>query len=327
MTLILREADVRRLLTMPDAIAALDVAFKDYATGVTQNISRQRIVLRPQKGVLHVLPAAVPALDVLGFKAYTTYPGGVRFVVNLYRASTGELLAMLEADWLGRMRTGAASGLATRYMARPSARVVALLGAGGQAETQALAMVAARDITVIRVWSRNQERAREFCVRLSAQITARLEPTPTAEAAVRGADIIVTATTARDPALHGDWLAPGAHINAMGSNWADRREIDTATVARADSIAADSVAQAQIEAGDLIIPAQAGKLDWARVHELHAIVAGHIPGRPAPDSITLFKSLGLGLEDVAVAARVHALARQQGIGEEIALFTDITASE
>ena len=318
MALLLREDDVRRLLTMPDAITALEVAFRDWGAGVAQNVSRQRIVQAPpHPGVLHMLAASVPALDALGFKAYTASASGVRFVVNLYRASTGELLAMIEADWLGRMRTGAASGLATRYQARPDARVVGLLGTGGQAETQALAIAAVHPLERIHVWGRDQERLTAFCARLTDQMGIPVIAAPSAEAAVRAADIIVTATTARDPVLEGDWIAEGAHVNAMGSNWASRREIDDATVARAAIISADSVEQARGEAGDLIIPADAGKLDWARVVELRDIVAGNAPGRTDAQQITLFKSIGIGLEDVAVAARIYDLAVQQGVGETV----------
>lgn len=321
MTLMLREADVRQLLTMPDAIDALDAAFRDLGAGAAQNVSRQRIVLPQHQGVLHMLAAAVPALDALGFKAYTASANGVRFVVNLYRASTGELLAMIEADWLGRMRTGAASGLATRLLARAEAKVVGLIGTGGQAETQVLAMAAARPLECVRVWGRDRVRLGAFCALMAQQTGVLVEPAASAEAAISEADIVVTATTAREPMVRGDWLAPGTHINAMGSNWADRREIDTAAVQRADLIVADSVAQAQIEAGDLIIPANEGKLDWQRVHELAAIVAGTTPGRENATQITLFNSLGVGLEDVAVAARIYALARERGIGEELAFLS------
>jgi alanine dehydrogenase len=318
MAQLLREDDVRRLLTMPDAIAALETAFRDWGMGAAQNLSRQRIVQsQPQPGVFHFLAASVPALDALGFKAYTTMGGGVRFVVNLYRASTGELLAMIEADWLGRMRTGAASGLATRYMARADARVLGLLGTGGQAETQLSAIAATRKLERVRVWGRDRQRTEDFCARMGAETGLALEAAATAEEAVRDADIISTATSAGEPVLAGAWLSDGVHINAMGANWGHRREIDAVAVERAAIIAADSVEQAHTEAGDLIVPADAGRLDWARVVELRDIVAGKTPGRAADDQITLFKSIGIGLEDVAVAARIYALAVAQGVGDTV----------
>jgi alanine dehydrogenase len=317
MALLLREDDVRRVLTMPEAIDALEIAFRDWGQGTAQNVSRQRIVLRKEGGVLHVLPAAVPALDALGFKAYTTFAGGVRFAVNLYRASTGELLAIIEADWLGRMRTGAASGLATKLLANPDARVLGMIGTGGQAETQLLAIAAARPLEHAHVWGRDRDRLEAFCARMQHQLGVPVLPAMSAEDAIRPAQIVVTATTAREPVLAGAWLAPGAHVNAMGSNWANRRELDTAAVQRAAIIVADSVEQATIEAGDLIIPAHEGALDWARVAELRDVVAGNVPGRQDAQQITLFVSQGIGLEDVAVAARVYDRARAQGLGEEI----------
>lgn len=319
MTLLLREADVRQVLTMPDAIDALEIAFREWGNGTAQNTPRQRITLN--KGVLHLLAGAIPALDAIGFKAYTAAPGGVRFSVNLYSATTGELLAIMEADWLGRMRTGAASGLATKYLARDGATTMGMIGAGGQAETQVLAMAAVRQLEHVRVFGRNRQRLEAFCERLAAQTGLTIEPAASPEEAIRGVDIAVTATNAQHPVLEGDWLKPGAHLNAMGSNWHNRREIDDTAVTDADLIVADSVQQAHIEAGDLIIPASTGKLNWQRVQELHAIVAGKAPGRERPDAITLFESLGVGLEDVAVGARVYQLAREQGLGVEVPIFT------
>jgi len=318
--LILREDDVRQVLTMPEAIDALAVAFRDWAEGHSQNIPRQRIVMREAGGVLHVLPAVVPELDALGFKAYTAFAGGVRFAVHLYRASTGELLALIEADWLGRMRTAAASGLATKLLARQDAHVLGMIGAGGQAKTQIQAIAAVRSLDRALVWSRDRAKLEDFCARMAQQTGVRVEPTATAEGAIRPADVVVTATTARDPVMQGDWLAAGTHVNAMGSNWANRREIDDSCVLRADLIVADSVAQAKIEAGDLIIPIDEGKLGWDRVHELRDVVAGALPGRQNAPQITLFKSLGIGLEDVAVAARIYALARERGLGQEVAFL-------
>jgi len=320
MTLIIREAEVRQLLTMPDAIDALDTAFAELGRGNAQNSSRQRIVLPQPPAVLHMLAGAVPGLDALGFKAYSGAAGTVRFSVNLYRASTGELLSIMEADWLGRMRTGAASGLATRYLAREDAVSLGVLGSGGQAETQIMAIAAVRPLQRIRVFSRNQERLQQFCTDLGSRLGLTLEPVASAEAAVRGADILVTATVAREPVVLGEWLRLGVHINAMGSNWANRREIDTATVTAATHIFADSIEQAKLEAGDLVIPVNEGKLAWSRVQELSALIAGTVTGRTAPEDITLFNSLGIGLEDVAVAMRIYTLARERGIGQEVALF-------
>src|SRR6185437_10228457 len=220
----------------------------------------------------------------------------------------GRLLALIEADLLGQMRTGGASGIATRYMARPDARVVGMIGAGGQARTQALAMREARPIEKYLVFGRSSERTQVFCDAMAAETGAPFEVVEQAEQAVRAADIIVTATTARDPVVQGAWLRPGQHLNVMGSNWAHRREVDGEAVRRSAVVAVDARDQAEIEAGDLLLAAQSGDFTLERVVELAEIIAGTTPGRPDATAITLFKSLGIGLEDVAVAGWVYAQA-------------------
>lgn len=317
MALVLREADVRRLLTMSDTVRTLGLAFRQFAAGDAQNTPRSRIVLPEGRGVLHVLSAAAPRQGVLGYKSYTAFRQGVRFIVMLYSAEDGRLLAEIEADYLGQMRTGAASGVATHALARPEANAADIVGTGGQARTQLIALCAVRPIKTIRVYGRDPSRRQTFCAEMAALLGVEVRPAETAEEAVRAAEIVVTATTARDPVVQGDWIQPGTHVNAMGSNWANRRELDEAAVAASAVVAVDDLAQAKIEAGDLIIAANAGHFDWARATPLAAIVAGQQPGRTAPDQITLFKSLGIGLEDITVAKHVYELARQQGIGEEL----------
>jgi alanine dehydrogenase len=269
MTLILRENDVRLLLSMNVAIDALETAFREWSEGKARNLSRQRIVLQERKGVMHMLAGEIDALDALGFKAYTAFPTGVRFSVNLYSASTGELKAIIEADWLGQMRTGAASGLATKYLARQDARILGIIGTGGQAATQIEAIIAVcPSIEEVRVFGRDLDRRIAFCESVGRRIERDLLPVNSAEDAVRDADIIATATTSRLPVLQGEWLKPGVHINAVGSNWHNRREVDTATILKANVIVADSIEQNQIEGGDLLIPANEGALQWDQVRYL-----------------------------------------------------------
>jgi alanine dehydrogenase len=317
MTLVLREEDVRRVLTMPDAVRVLDLSFRQLAAGDAQNTPRTRIVLPEGRGVMHVLSAAAPRQGALGYKAYTAFRAGVRFVVMLYSSEDGRLLAQVEADWLGQMRTGAASGVATAYLARPEANFVGLVGTGGQARTQLMAVCEVRPVKTVRVYGRDETRRRTFCQAMEALLSVEVRPVESPEAAVREAEIVITATTAREPIVLGDWLQPGTHVNAMGSNWADRRELDDQVVQRSALVAVDDVAQARLEAGDLVLAAAAGHFDFARAVPLAAIVAGQAPGRQAPDEITLFKSLGIGLEDITVAKHVYELARQQGLGEEL----------
>jgi alanine dehydrogenase len=331
MPVVLREEDVRAALTMPETIRVLEAAFIRQGEGLTRNQPRRRIQLPQARGVLHVLSSFVPGLPgdpaadgpgLVGFKAYTASRTGARFAVMLYSGLDGQLLALIEADWLGRMRTGAASGVATRYLARDDARVLGLIGTGGQARTQAMAICAVRPISTILVYGRDVDRRNRFSSELGEELVGvSVEAVAAAEAAIRPADIAVTATTASEPVLFGDWLQEGTHLNVMGSNWATRREVDDAAIARSHIIAVDALDQAEIEAGDLLIPAAGGQLDLARVVELGTVVAGKLPGRSGDGTmITLFKSLGIALEDVATAGLVYALARERGLGEEVAFL-------
>jgi len=334
MALVLREDDVRALLTMPEAIRVLEGMFRRQAAGAVRNQPRMRIRLPEGRGVLHTMPAYVPGQagdadaegpGFVGLKSYTSVAGRARFVVLLSSAEDGRLLAIVEADLLGQMRTGAASGVATRYMARPDARVVALLGAGGQARTQAMAMVAAHPVQTLLVYARDRQRGEEFCEQVAIETGVETRYLASAEEAVRAADIIVTATTAKEPVMRGEWLRLGAHVNAMGSNWGQRREVDTETITRSALIAVDDEQQAKTEAGDLLIPEQEGRYSMAeasrtgRLVELGQIVAGKVAGRPDDQAITLFKSLGIGAEDVVTAAYVYQQARERGMGQELDL--------
>jgi ornithine cyclodeaminase/alanine dehydrogenase-like protein (mu-crystallin family) len=327
--LLLREDDVRAVLTMPAALDVLEAAFRAQGEGRTRNVPRSRIVIPADRGVLHVLSAYVPGEPghpelpgpgVFGFKAYSAFPGGVRFSVNLYSSEDGQLLALIEADWLGQMRTGAASGVATRLLARPDASVAGLIGTGGQARTQLLALAAARPLERALVFGRDAARRQAFCDEMTALAGIPVVPAESARAAVEQAHIVVTATTAREPVLSGAWLLPGTHVNAMGSNWHNRREVDDDAVERSAVVAVDALDQARIEAGDLLLPSAAGRFDFARAVELGAIAARTVAGRASREEVTLFKSLGIALEDVAVAGHVYALARAAGLGREIAFL-------
>ncbi|MDE3229421.1 MAG: ornithine cyclodeaminase family protein [Chloroflexota bacterium] len=336
MALVLREDDVQALLTMPETLGIVEAVFRRQGAGETRNQPRVRVKLPEGRGIMHTLPAYVPgqAGDVaadgpgyLGLKTYANVKGHTRFVVLLSSAEDGRLLAIIEADWLGQMRTGAASGVASRHMARADAQVVALLGAGKQARTQALAMTAARPIETLLIWARDAARGTAFAEEVGQTTGVATRYVASAEEATRAADIIVTATTARDPVLRGEWLRPGAHVNAMGSNRARNREVDSEAVTRAALVAVDDLAQARIEAGDLLIPEGEGvySMDDAardgRLVELGQIVAGRVAGRPDEQAITLFKSLGIGIEDIATAAYIYQKARERGVGQELDLLS------
>jgi alanine dehydrogenase len=315
MALVLREKDVRLLLSMPDTVEVLEQAFAALAQNNALNRPRTRLVLA--NGVLHMLSAAAPSLGVLGFKAYTTFREGVRFVVMLFSAQNGQLLAIIEADWLGCMRTGGVSGVATKYLARPDAKIVGLIGAGNQAVTQLMGVCAVRHISTAYVYARRPRECAIFCDEMTRLLNIAVKPVTTAQQAVEVADILVTATTSPEPVLRGEWLRPGCHINAIGSNWAQRRELDVSTLQLSSLIVTDSREQARVEAGDLIIPANEGLLDWNEVYNLADVIVNYAPQRELPDDITLYKGVGIALEDIATAAHIYRLAREQNIGEEL----------
>jgi alanine dehydrogenase len=328
--LVLREDDVRAILTMPDTIAILEATFRRQGEDVARNQPRRRVVLPDGRGVLHTMSAFVPGEPgrpeadgpgLLGLKTYTTFREGVRFAVLLYSAADGAALALIEADWLGQMRTGAASGLASKYLARADVQTLGVIGTGLQARTQVVAVSAVRAFDRILVYGRDEARRAAFAEEITRETGVDASPVAGAEAAVREADVIITMTTAHDPVLRGAWLKPGAHVNAAGVNWASRREVDDETVERSAVVAVDALDQARIEAGDLILPASVGRFEWERAVELGAIVAGQAPGRPSAEAITLFKSVGVALEDVAVAGLIYARARERGLGSELAFLS------
>ncbi len=328
MVLHLREQDVRALVTMDAALTAVEGAFRALGNGQAENLPRRRLAPavgdQPPRATLQLMAAAHPAENVMGFKAYATSPEGTRFLVMLHQADNGELLAVLEADWLGRFRTGAASGVATRYLARPDARTVALYGTGGQSLTQLLAVATALPgLERARVYSRSPERREGFSARYAAMAPHSglvIEPVDDPAGAARDADVVITITNAREPVLRGEWLRPGTHVNAAGINRAAAAEIDAATVHRADLVAVDALDQAQMEAGDLLAAAREGAFDWSRAVELGAIVVGRAPGRRHAQDVTLFESQGLAIQDVALAAVLYRLARERGAGRSLPLW-------
>jgi len=319
MALVLREEDVRNLLPMPDTVEVLEQAFAALADGNAVNLPRSRI--RLANGVLNMLAAAAPTLGVLGYKSYTAFREGVRFVVMLFSAQDGQLLAIIEADWLGRMRTGATSGLATKYLARSNATIVGLIGSGNQAVTQLMGVCAVRPISIIYVYSRNARVCKVFCDEMAKILNIEVRPVPSARQAVEVADILITATSSSDPVFQGEWLKLGCHINAIGSNWHTKHEIDLSTLQRSFLIVTDSRDQAQDEAGDFIIPADQGLFDWNRVFDLSEVVGRQGPQRMAAENITLYKGLGIALEDIAVAAQVYFQAIERGFGLELPLLS------
>jgi ornithine cyclodeaminase/alanine dehydrogenase-like protein (mu-crystallin family) len=320
MALLLREHHVTELLDIETAIAAVEDALRHQAEGKASVRPRYRVATPVSQ--LHVMAAGDRELGVFGLKTYTVSPKGARFLVLLYEAETGDMLAMIEADRLGQMRTGAASGVAAKYMSRASSDAVGIFGTGWQAESQLMAVCAVRNVRSIKAFSRDREHREAFSRRMSSMLRVEVTPAETPEEAVRGRSIIITATAARAPVFDGSLVEPGTHINAVGSNFLSKSEVDVETVRRASLIAVDSVEQSRMEAGDLLPAVERGVISWESVVELGSIVAGRVSGRASEEDITLFKSNGIALEDIATALSVYNRARERGVGEEISLWGD-----
>jgi len=315
MPLFLRESDVKALLTMDVTLGALDAAFREWAAGRALNQPRRRVA---GGAVLATMSAALPSKGLMGFKAYTHSTAGARFWVCLFDAADGRPRAVMEADWLGRLRTGAASGLATKHLARTEASVFTVIGAGRQALTQVLAVAAVRALREVRVVSRDPAHCDALVQTLRGALpgTITIHPAGSLREAVDGAEILTTITSAARPIFPGEWLQAGQHLNVSGSNYPDRREIDGRVVARADLVVADDVEAARVEAGDLLLAEREGQLNWSRVHSLRDVVAG-ATGNRQPSDVTLFKSVGLAIEDVAAGAAVLELAEARGVGQRL----------
>ena len=309
MPLFLAEVDVLELLDPADALPVIEGSFARLATGAALNLPRARMAL--ENGYFAVMAATDTELGYAGLKSYTVVGGRLSFVVCLFRLDDGSLDAVIEADALGQLRTGAASGVAAKYLARPEPLTLGVIGCGWQAESQ-LAAIRAAQPTIDRVvaYCRTAEALAEFCERVGA------EPAGSHSEAA-DADIVVTATTSKEPVLRGEWLRDGALVCAIGANDARHRELDNVVLQRASFVCCDSREQAKLESGDLIEPVAAGILDWLEVHELQDVVAGTLAGRDDPTDIVVFKSNGLAAWDVAIGVEAVRRARESGAGSEL----------
>jgi ornithine cyclodeaminase/alanine dehydrogenase-like protein (mu-crystallin family) len=295
-TLFLSESDVQDLLSPADAVEAVEACFHRMATGGVQIAPRRRLEL--EEGRLADMAASDLELGYAGVKAYAGFSDGAAFVVALFSTERPELVAVVEADWLGRLRTGAASAVAAKHLAREDATTLGVIGCGGQAETQVACIRAALPaLEHVVAYCRTQRNLQDFCRRVGAEAGESHR-----DAAAQ--DIVVTITTSRDPVLRGEWLKPGALVCAAGANNGRSRELDNVVLERASLVCCDWLEQARIESADLIEPVESGVLDWLEVHELHEVVGGELPGRQSPDDIVVFKSNGIAAWDVAAAAAV-----------------------
>lgn len=309
MPLYLSESEIAGLLTPADALDAIQGSFERQARGEVEGEPRRRVLL--DDGAFAVMHAVDRGIGLAGLKSYVWLPGGTPFLVVLFSLDRAEVEAVLEADLLGRLRTGAASGVAAKYLARAGARSLGVIGCGRQSETQiACIREAVPTIEEVVVHCRDERRLEEFCARVGA-VAAETHR----EAGEQ--DVVVTATTSSDPVLRGEWLQPGALVCAVGANDPDKRELDNVVLERASFVCVDSRADAELESGDLIEPVAQGRLDWLEVHELHEVVGGEVPGRQSDDDIVVFKSNGIAAWDVAIGAAAVARARERGLGREL----------
>ena len=304
--LYLTESDVAQLLRPDDAVEAIEACLRRMADGEVEIAPRRR--LRMLEGSLADMAASDLGLGLAGGKLYAASAEGAAFVVCLFDAAKPELAAVIEADQLGRLRTGAASGVAARHLARSGARTLGVIGCGHQAETQVACIRAAVPaIDRVVAYCRTPERLTSFCERVGAELGGTHRD-PGEQ------DVVVTITSARDPVLRGEWLRPGALVIAAGANVARSRELDNAVLERATFVCCDSLEQARLESGDLIEPIGAGVLDWLEVHELHEVVSGEVAGRQSDEDVVVFKSNGIAAWDVALGAEALRRARELGVG-------------
>jgi len=295
----LNEEEVKQLLPMPACIDMMRLAFAEMRAGRTRNHPRRRLIL-DTGSVLHQMAGSCGKYFVAKIYSSNRKYGLLQMINILYDAETGKPLAYLEANNLGLIRTGAASGYATDLLAAPDASVVGMIGSGYQARGQVEAMRAVRPIKEIRVWSRKRENAEAFAREFNCVVA------DSAEAAVRDAPIVVTATSSKDPVIESSWIKPGTMINAMGSNVANRREIPADLMRAAGRVVVDDLEQAKIEAGDIILADS-----WANVVELKNVDRGYDPSK-----VTVFKSIGIAVEDAAAAGYVYEQAIAKKIGRQ-----------
>ena len=304
MPLYLTEVDVEALFEPADALAIVEESFRRLAAGEVVNQPRLRLPF--DGGALALMGATDRGLGVAGIKTYVR-----AFVVVLFEIPGGGCIGVIEANRLGQLRTGAASGVAAKHLARAGARRLGVIGCGFQAETQVECIRAALPgLEEVVAFCRTESALDAFCSRVGA------EPAESHRDAA-DADVVVTATTSKDPVLRGDWLRPGALVCAVGANRPSNRELDDAVLERATFVCCDALEGARRESGDLIEPVEHGVLDWLEVHELHEVVAGEMRGRQSDDDVVVFKSNGIAAWDLAMGVAALERARERGIGTEV----------
>jgi alanine dehydrogenase len=318
-TLHINESEVQKVFTMPLAIEAVQKISKRQAAGEVLVHPRKRFEL-PEGAFFHNMAATDVVGKFVATKQYTYVSGKLKFLVCLWSSGSGELLALIEAERLGQMRTGAASGVATQYLARKDATTAGIVGTGGQARTQLEAIAAVRELNSAKVYGRDAERREAFASEMSSQLGITVQGVASSAEATSDVAILCTATTASAPVVSGEHVSPGTHINAIGANHMKKRELDAATVAKCSRIYVDSIEQSRQEAGDLVLGFAGNEQRWDTVRELSSLVAGICPGRTEEEQITLFKSNGIAAWDLAAAVCVYRLAQEHKLGRQLPLW-------
>jgi alanine dehydrogenase len=323
--LIINQDEVPRLLPMAECIEVMAGVLRALAAGEAM-LPLRTVMMLPGGGAFGIMPAFLAQPAAIGLKAITVFPGNEgteldshQGAVLLFDAGDGRLLAILDASSITAIRTAAVSGVATRALAREDAGDLALLGTGVQAMTHLEAMTLARPLRRVRVWSPRPESVARFVVRATQRFGLRVEGSGSAREAVQGADLVCTVTSSRQPVLEGTWLATGAHVNAVGSSMRSARELDSEAMRRA-SLFVDRRESTLNEAGDFLVPRSEGVIGDSHIlAELGEVLLGRHPGRTSGEQVTVFKSLGLAIEDVASAHHIHAAATRAGAGTWVAL--------
>lgn len=326
-TLVVGSKDVSKLLTMADCIKVVRETFRAQARGEATFPLRRTIPQPDKKGLLGMMPGFLDNEKILGMKAISVFPGnlGTKFeshqgAVLLFEAEHGQLLGVVDASSITAVRTAAASGVATDLLAKKDVKTMGILGSGSQAATHLESMTTVRKgLERVRVWSRNPDHARAFAKRMSGRFGVPVEAKGEAQGAVEGSDLVCTVTGAKAPILNGAWLSPGVHVNAVGASVPPFRELDTEAVARSRFFV-DSRESALNESEDLNVPIREGAVDQKHLlGEIGEVLEGRVQGRTGPTDITIFKSLGLAIEDLAAANFVYKQAAEKGAGTWVEL--------
>lgn len=316
--LIIRENEVRAMVDIKDAIVAVENAFIEQAQGTAYNLPRQRV--RQPFGTLHLMGAALVKQAYWGYKSYTTTKLGAKFLINLYDLEVGNLISIIEADYLGQLRTGAASGVATKYLARKNSKTLALFGSGSQAATQVEGIHAVSNLQKTIVYSNTKEHRVQFAQKMSEKLSLEIVPVDSPDAAASQADIITTITTSKSPVFSETSIRKGVHINAAGSNSITRAEIGIPTIKQVDLFFTDDIFQARIESGNLVSAYEHNSFNWQALQPICDVISGTHPGRSSDQEITFFESHGIAIWDIALASIVYERAKSNGIGETINLL-------